>query len=153
MWTELHSCGPVCMCVHITSCSIQGLTYTRVVLSPYLYLSSFSFSCCIFLPLSALLSIHSKYLFSSEESYTTFLYRSCKWRHYSPLPLNRLTFPQNGITGNTVFSACVLKSGMASIRRYYILKPFRGLRASLTAWDMEKDFTLPYLTPQLGKYN
>ena len=33
-----------CFCVYLPSCSIQDLTYTRGVLSPYLYLSSFSFS-------------------------------------------------------------------------------------------------------------
>ena len=30
--------------LYLSSCSIQGLSYTLVVLSPYLYLSSFSFS-------------------------------------------------------------------------------------------------------------
>ena len=34
--------------VYLPSCSIQCLSYTRVVLSPYLYLSSFSFSWCTF---------------------------------------------------------------------------------------------------------
>ena len=39
-------CVCVCVCVCLPSCSIQGLSYARVVLSPYLYLSSFSFSWC-----------------------------------------------------------------------------------------------------------
>ena len=34
--------------LYLPSCYIQGLSYTRVVLSPYLYLSSFSFSCTFF---------------------------------------------------------------------------------------------------------
>ena len=33
-------CMCVCVCVYLPSCSIQGLSYTHVVLSPYLYLSS-----------------------------------------------------------------------------------------------------------------
>ena len=36
----------VCVCVYLSSCSIQGLSYIRVVLFLYLYLSSFSFSWC-----------------------------------------------------------------------------------------------------------
>ena len=38
----------VCVCVCFPSFSIQGLSYTRVVLSLYLDLSSFSFSYCKF---------------------------------------------------------------------------------------------------------
>ena len=76
--------------LYLPSCSIQGLSYTRVVLSPYLYFLSFSFSWCIFfchyqvhyqsipsiyicpvftsiavhsLPLSPLPSVYSKYLY------------------------------------------------------------------------------------------
>ena len=43
VWVELWVCLKGCG-VYLPSCSIQGLRYTRVVLSPYLYLSSFSFS-------------------------------------------------------------------------------------------------------------
>ena len=41
-------CVCVFVCVYLPSCSIQGLSNTHVVLSPYLYLSSFSFSWCTF---------------------------------------------------------------------------------------------------------
>ena len=46
VWKKKFVCVYVCerVCVYLPSCSIQGLSYTCVVLSPYLYLSSFSFS-------------------------------------------------------------------------------------------------------------
>ena len=38
----------VCICIYLPSYNIQGLSYTRVVLSLYLYLSNVSFDCCTF---------------------------------------------------------------------------------------------------------
>ena len=75
------------------SCSIQGLSYTRVVLSPYIYLSSFSFSWCIFfLPLSPFPSVHSRYLYLFGENYH--LYHSSKFLFaiYFLCPLKYLLF-------------------------------------------------------------
>ena len=44
---QLCPCVCVCVCVYLPSCNIKGLSYTRVVLSLYLYLSSFSCSWCV----------------------------------------------------------------------------------------------------------
>ena len=57
----------VCVSVYLTSCSIQGLSYTRVVLSPNPFIAVHS------LQLSPHLSVHSKYLYISGENYLFFL--------------------------------------------------------------------------------
>ena len=67
-------CVCVCVCIsacvrvhagmYLLSCSIQGLSYTHVVLSPYLYLSSYSFSCCtLFSIITFIQSIPNIYTF------------------------------------------------------------------------------------------
>ena len=71
----------VCACVYLPNCSIQGLSYTRLVLSLYIYLSSFSFSWCTFLPLSPLPSVHSKYLYFFEENCSVCVYGEVVWNN------------------------------------------------------------------------
>ena len=76
------SCVCVCVCVftklHLSS-SIQGLRYTRVVLSLYLYLSNFSFSWCTFLAIitSSFSPFQVSILFWGKPYF--FLYRSSKF--------------------------------------------------------------------------
>ena len=72
---------PVVMMHHflyLHSCSIQGLSYTLIVLFLYLYCPVFPSVDVHFLPLSSLPSVHSKYLYFFGEKRTV-LYRSSKF--------------------------------------------------------------------------
>ena len=62
--TKSQKCMSISMYLpSLLNCNIQDLSYTHVVLSPYLYLSNFPSMGVHSLPLSPLFSVHSKHLY------------------------------------------------------------------------------------------
>ena len=80
-----HACICVCVCVYLLSCSMQGLTYTRVVLSLFIFVQFFLSLFLHSLPLSPLPSVHFKYLYFSGESCTFLSFKQIRFCNFFSL--------------------------------------------------------------------
>ena len=83
----------VCTYVYLPSCSIQGLSYTNVVLSPYLYYFSFAFCWCIFFAIITFSFSPFQVSILLREKTVLFCIVQTNFSNFLLFPLKYLAFP------------------------------------------------------------